>query len=332
MSYHRPLLAVVVAVLWVPSVAATDPVEPADEARDALVRNLRIGFVPPTGDVVWPIETTEESATRFAPPLWSEERDARRRRWAPDLSAAPPPMLEEQLRLSVGATVMVLHDGRSLEAVIDGFTILKVGCGEAETGWRARLAATSQSQGIDPATNGLRDAALWRSRYSRREPRPFPVLVSLDNAAFDPPIAAHQDDPPPGLLADLAGHDLLEHRRRLLRTGRFWTVYGARHVDLGRKIGSVRSIWQESDGGYRLMVKKATNPTFEEMITTSVVQERQAFRADSAVGQVHALFSHAGRSFFLSRYLGWESDLVFLEELRATGLEPILVDGLDRGC
>ena len=44
------------------------------------------------------------------------------------------------------------------------------------------------------------------------------------------------------------------------------------------------------------------------------------------------MFDLGERVFFLSRYKGWESELVFLEELRPDGLDRVLHDGLDRGC
>ena len=127
------------------------------------------------------------------------------------------------------------------------------------------------------------------------------------------------------MLAALADQELLAGGRRSMKTGRYWTVYGARTIDeRGRNTGSFRSVWRETGEGYRLMAESATSPTFDEMITNAVDTGRQSFRFDSAVGQVHAMLDLGGRVFFLSRYLGWESELVFLEEL--------LPDRLERGA
>ena len=37
-------------------------------------------------------------------------------------------------------------------------------------------------------------------------------------------------------------------------------------------------------------------------------------------------------TFFVTRYRGWESEAVLLEELLPDRLEPVLLDGLDYGC
>lgn len=306
--------------------------EPADEVREALIRDLRIGFVRPSGDVVWPVETLDEPR-RFALPLWSKEREARRRIWRGDPQPDPESVAEERLRLSVGATVDVLHDGRTYRAVIKGLTVLRAGCGEWEPGWRARIVPPHGSQGVDQDTDGLDDPALWISPYPHMR-RPFPVLVGLDGVPFQPPVTAVDDDLPSGLLVALAEQDLLEGERRSLRTGRLWTVYGARMIDVhGRKVGALRTTWRESADGYlKLMVDDTTNTTYEEMIIKWVDPQNHSYHFDSAVGQVHAKFAHGGRDFFLSRYRGWESELVFLEELRPDGFERVLLDGLDQGC
>ena len=306
--------------------------EPADEVREALIRDLRIGFVRPSGDVVWPVETLEEPR-RFALPLWSEERQARRRIWRPDLQPDPKSVVKGRLRLSVGTTVDVLHDGRTYRAVIEGFTVLQAGCGEWEPGWRAQILAAHRSQDVDRDSGGLDDPALWRSPYTHMEPSPFPVLVGLGGPPLQPPVTATDDELPPGLLVALADRELLEGERRSLRTGPFWTVYGARTIDdRGRKVGSFRSVWRETGDGYQLVAEDATNPTFEEMITKWVDPDRQSYNFDSAVGQVHAMLDLGERVFYLSRYKGWESELVFVEELRPDRLERVLHDGLDRGC
>lgn len=297
--------------------------EPADEVREALIRDLRIGFVRPSGDVVWPVETLDEPR-RFTLPLWSTERQARRRNWTPELD--PESVVEGRLRLSVGATVDVLHDGRTHRAVIEGFTVLRAGCGKAEPGWRARPV---EGQGIDGNTVGLNHPALWPSHFPHMH-RSFPVLVSLGSPPPRPPVTAVDDELPAGLLAELAEKGMLEGERQSLRTGRLWTVYGARTIDAGgRKIGSLRSIWRESADAYELLVEKTTDPRSEEIILDMV---GHSYDFDSSVGQVHAKLEHDGRVFFLSRYLGWESELVFLEELLPDRLERVLLDGLDQGC
>ena len=327
MFHHRQVpAAVALAAFCSCSMGAPSPDEPPDETTEALVRDLRIGFVRPSGEIVWPVETLEEPR-RFALPLWSKEREARRRIWKPDLQPDPEWVGEERLRLSVGTTANVLHDGHTHPVVIEGFTILRAGCGEAEPGWRARTMPAHE----DPDQGSVGDPALWTSPYPHRQ-RPFPVLVSLDGVQ-QPPVAAVEGELPAGLLIALAERNLLEGEHRSLRTRRVWTVYGARTVDArGRNVGSLRSTWSESSDGYRLLAEKATNPTFEEMILKWVDPENHSYNFDSAVGQVHAKFEQGGRVFFLTRYLGWESERVFLEELRAGGLVRILHDGLDRGC
>ena len=342
MINHRPISAVVaLAGFCCYSVGAPAPVQPTDEVREALVRDLRIGAVRPSGDIVWPVETLEESAWRFSPPLSTgmdtptfRKRESMRRRWGrwePDMPPEPEPVVEGSPRLPIGATVAVLHRGRRFEAVIEGFTLLRAGCGQAAPGWRAR---TVQSHGTtDEDDDGPNDPVLWSSPHPRM-PRPFPVLVGLNGAPFRPPTTAVADDLPAGLLLALAEQDLLEGERQSLRTGRLWTVYGARTIDAhGRKVGSLRSTWRKSKNQYsRLMAEDTTNPTYEEMIIKWGDPENHSYRFDSAVGQVHAKFEHGGRFFFLSRYIGWESDLVFLEEVRPGGLEPVLHDGLYHGC
>lgn len=161
---------------------------------------------------------------------------------------------------------------------------------------------------------------------------PFPVLIGLDGAPFQPPMAAVDDDLPADLLLALAEQNLLESERRSLRTGRLWTVYGARTIDAhGKNVGSLRTTWSESKNEYRrLVAEDATNPSYEEMII-KWHRNQHSYTFDSAVGQVHAMFEHGGRAFFLSRYIGWESERVLLEEVRP-GLEPVLLDGLDKGC
>lgn len=100
----------------------------------------------------------------------------------------------------------------------------------------------------------------------------------------------------------------------------------------GRQVGSLRTTWRASKSGYRrLMAGDATNPTYEEMII-KWHRDDHSYTFDSAVGQVHAKFEHGGGLFFLSLYIGWESERVILEEIRPGGLEPVLLDGLDRGC
>ncbi|MCY4057230.1 MAG: hypothetical protein OXG44_04435, partial [Gammaproteobacteria bacterium] len=131
------------------SAGTPTPVEPTDEVGEALIRELRIGFVRPSGDIVWPLETLEEPR-RFALPLWSKERQARRRIWRrdqqPDPELVGESVAQARLRLSVGTTVNVLHDGRTYRAVIEGFTVLRAGCGEGEPGWRARTDVTHGTQ------------------------------------------------------------------------------------------------------------------------------------------------------------------------------------------
>ena len=111
-DYRRIWNAVALAGFCCCSAGAPALVVSADEVREALVRDLRIGFVRPSGDVVWPVETLDEPR-RFALPLWSKEREARRRRWTPDLQPAPESVGKVPLRLSIGATVSVLHDGHT---------------------------------------------------------------------------------------------------------------------------------------------------------------------------------------------------------------------------
>lgn len=318
---------------------ASAPGESTDEVREALIRDLRIGFVRPSGDIVWPVETLEESAWRFSPPHLASgmnkpafrKRESMRRRWgrwepdAPD----PEPVVEGSPRLGIGATVAVLHDGRRFEAIIEGFTFLPAGCGQAAPGWRARTVKAHGAQNVDEDGDGLNDPELWRSTHSHI---PFPVLIGLDGAPFQPSMAAVDDDLPADLLVALAEQDLLEGERRSLRTGRLWTVYGARTIAHGRRVGSLRTTWRESTNEYRrLMAEDATNPTYEEMIIKWHRRDH-SYTFDSAVGQVHARFDHGGRVFFLSRYIGWESERVRLEEVRPGGLEPVLLDGLDNGC
>ena len=343
MISHRPISAVVaLAGFCCYSVGAPAPVRPTDEVREALVRDLRIGFVRPSGDIVWPVETLEESAGRFSAemntPMFRKRESMRRRwgrwnwrGWVPDMPPEPEPVVEGSPRLPIGATVAVLHGGRRFEAVIEGFTLLRAGCGQAAPGWRAR---TVQSHGAtDEDDDGPSDPVLWRSPNPRVQ-RPFPVLVGLDGAPFRPPMTAVDDDLPADLLVALAEQDMLEGERKSLRTGRLWTVYGARTIDAhGRKVGSLRSTWRESKNQYsRLMAEDTTNPTYEEMIIKWGNPENHSYIFDSAVGQVHAKFEYGGRFFFLSRYIGWESDQVFLEEVRPGGLEPVLLDGLYHGC
>ena len=164
----------------------------------------------------------------FRAALWSKEREARRRRWEPDLQPAPETVGKEPLRLSIGATVSVLHDGHTYRAVVEGFTVLRAGCGDAEPGWRARTVATHGSQGVDPDVDGLRDPAIWRSRFSHMEPSTFPVLVGLGGRPLQPPVTAIDHELPAGMLAALADQELLAGKRRAMQTGRYWTVYGAR--------------------------------------------------------------------------------------------------------
>lgn len=325
------LISTVIAMAGLCCCSAGGP-EPPDEVREALIRDLRIGFVRPSGDVVWPVETLDEPR-RFALPLWSKERETRRRIWSSDLQPNPEAVVEGRLRLPIDAAVDILHDGRTYRAAIEGFTVLRAGCGEAEPGWRARIVPPHGSQRVDQDTDGVDDPALWTSPYPHVR-RQFPVLVSLDGAPFLPPVTAVDEDLPSGLLAALAEQDLLEGERRSLRTGRLWTVYGARTIDVhGREVGALRTTWRESADGYvKLTVDGATKPTYEEMITKWVDPQNHSYNFDSAVGQVHAKFTHGGRDFFVTRYRGWESELVFLEELRPDGLERVLLDGLDQGC
>ena len=330
MVYIRPIpvAAALLAVCSCPA-GAPNPVETPDRIVEALVRYVRIGFVRPSGDIVWPVETGQDSSTRFAPPLWSQERESKRTRWDPDLPADHEPVVEGPLRLPIGAAVAVLHDGRRFEAIIKGLTVLRAGCGQAEPGWRARIVEGRGSPSRKEDA-GLDDPLLWSAPD---EPRSFPVLVSFDGPTLQPPVAAVDDHLPADLLVALAEQDLLEGERRSLRTDRLWTVYGTRTIDAhGRQVGSLRSTWTASKGGYRrLTVDDATNPTYEEKIIKWVLHH-QSYHFDSFVGQVHAMFEHGGRVFFLSRYLGWESEQVLLEEPRADALAAILHDGLDRGC
>lgn len=352
----RPIsILVPVAGFCCCSVGAPAPVEPIDEVREALIRDLRIGFVRPSGDIVWPVETLEESAWRFSPPHLAsgmntpafKKRESMRRRWGrwepewgrwwkPELPSDPEPVVEGSPRLRIGATVAVLHDGGRFEAIVEGFTFLIAGCGQAAPGWRARTVVVHEAQNVDEDGDGSNDPALWRSTHSWQSTHShmlFPVLIGLDGAPFQPPITAVDEDLPGDLLVALAERDLLEGERRSLRTGRLWTVYGARTIDAhGRKVGSLRSTWRESKNQYsRLMAEDTTNPSYEEMVI-KWHQEHHAYTFDSAVGQVHAKFEHGGRVFFLSRYIGWESDKFLLEEVRPGGLDPVLLDGLDHGC
>ena len=345
MTDLRPISALVaLAGFCCYSAGAPAPVETTDEVREALTRDLRIGFVRPSGDIVWPVETLEESAWRFSPPhrasgmntpAFRKRESMRRRwdRWEPDAPPDPEPVVEGSLRLRIGATVAVLHGGRRFEATIEGFTFLRAGCGQAAPGWRARTVEAHRAQNVDDDGDGLIDPVLWRSPYPHMQ-RPFPVLVGFDSAPFQPPMTAVDDDLPAKLLVALAEQDLLEGERRSLRTGRLWTVYGARSIDArGRKVGSLRSTWRESKDQYdRLMAEDTTNPSYEEMIIKWADPENQPYRFDSFVGQVHAKFAHGGREFFVTRYRGWESEAVVLEELLPDRLEPVLLDGLDDGC
>ena len=344
MTDHR-LISTLVALAGFCCFATDAPApEPADEIRDALIRDLRIGFVRPSGDVVWPVETLEESAWRFSPahlasgmntPAFTKRESMRRRwgRWEPDAPPDAEPVVEGSPRLRIGAMVAVLHGGRRIEAIIEGLTFLRAGCGQAAPGWRARTAQSHGGQYSDEDGEGLNDPILWRSPYPHMQ-RPFPVLVGLDGAPFQPPMTAVDDDLPADLLVALAEQDLLEGERRSLRTGQLWTVYGARTIDVhGRKVGSIRSTWRESTNQYsRLMAEDTTNPSYEEMIIKWTDPENQSYRFDSFVGQVHANFAHGRRDFFVTRYRGWESEQVLLEEVRPGGLEPVLLDGLDHGC
>ncbi len=290
-------------------------------ASEAIIHDLRIGFLAATGDVLWPVEEPDEPAIRFTDDGRWKERDNRRRQWMKQAEDDPEALANAEFRLTVGATVTVLHDGRATRAMVDGLEWLDAGCGEKEPVWRA-------------STTGLHARAPWpEERWDRSRPA-TPVLIDLGGGqAIEPPTMATDAELPAGLLKELAARDLLERENRSLRLGPLWVVYSARLTDAkGRLVGSVRTIWRASAGSFRLLDSAASSATYEEMVTKWHDPQRHALSHNSGVGQVHALLAHDSRLFLLVRRVGWESSTVLLQELREGVLETVLIDAFDRGC
>ena len=323
----------------------------AEPTHEALVEDLRIGFLIASGQILVPIDTVDDPHARFTDSGWYRERDRRRRDWMRRLEANPQALLEAPLRLAIGEQVTVLHAGSAYPAVVDGFGSLAAGCGETEPAWTLEVrnlrdsdpthdtshqhddeAAGPESYGQEGAR--LSNPGLWHGTDWDREHSPTPVLVHLGtDQTVQPPTLAVDVELPAGLLARLAAADLLKGENRALRAGPVWAVYGARTFDRQRRpVGAIRSIWIESDGTYHLRHRATSNPSFEGMLKGHMDPERRAFRARSFVGQIHAASAHAGQLFLLTRIQGWESHLVSLRQLGDGTLDPVLIDGLDRGC
>ena len=292
----------------------------AEPTSESLVRDLRIGFLVSPVEVLLPIEIADDPQSRFTDRWRYRERDVRRRNWMKRIEANPKALFETPLRLPIGATVTVLHDGNAHPAVIDGFGSLAAGCGETEPSWRLHLRSP------------LADPGLWHWNDWAREHSPTPVLINLGTRAdVQPSTLAYDDDLPAGLLSKLAAAGLLEGENRSLRAGPIWVVYGAPTFDAEqRPVGAMRSIWLESEGRYHLRHRINIHPNVDSLIWKAVSSD--ASRTQSFVGQVHALLNHAGYLFLLTRRLGWESDFASLGRLGDGTLDPVLIDGIDKGC
>jgi len=308
------LLAIGLAALLAGTTAYAEP------TLEPLVRDLRIGFLVSSGEVLLPIETANDSKSRFTDTLWHLERDQRRREWTRRLDANPDLLLETPLRLALGAPVTVLHDGGAHAAVIDGFGSLGAGCGEAEPSWRLQL------------RHPLADPGLWHWDDWARDHLPTPVLVNLGSTVVvQPPTPAVDDDLPAGLLPELAAAGLLKDQNRSLRAGPVRVVYSAPTFDVQqRPVGAMRSIWTESNGQYRLRHRINVHFGAESLVWKAI--SRHVPRTQSFIGEVHAVLEHGGHLFLLTRKLGWEADSVSLRRLGEGTLDPVLIDSLDKGC
>ena len=270
---------------------------------DALA-SVRVGVVDASGTVAWPIEPAAEGANWFAPERW-RDRDVRRRRWS-DVTDAD---LQELPGLLHPDVVTVVDGARSVRAEVVGLGRTSAGCGESEVVWQARLA--------DP----------WPPVAAL-----VPVLVVLrGRSPFDDAATPVVTTLPADLRAQLAAHSLDGGIVQVLRSGTYWTVYGARPGARGDPdVGIVRSIWQQTADEYRLRHQESTNEAFEEMAVEFVESPRKRFVA--FVGQVHGWFRLGTEVFFLTSYRGWESTRFVVERLRDDALQTVLVSGLDRGC
>lgn len=210
----------------------------AAPSPDALA-SVRIGLVDASGTVAWPVEPTAEGANWFAPERW-RDRDVRRRRWS-DLTNAELEGLSGLFRPDV---VTVVDGARSIRAEVVGLGRMGAGCGETEVVWQARLA--------DP----------WPPVAAL-----VPVLVVLrGRSPFDDAATSVVTTLPADLRAQLVAHSLDGGIVQVLRSGTYWTVYGARPGARGDPdVGIVRSIWLQTADGYRLRHQESTNEAFEEM-------------------------------------------------------------------
>ena len=279
---------------------------------DALA-SVRVGLVDASGTVAWPVEPVAEGANWFAPERW-RDRDVRRRRWS-DLTNAE---LEGLPGLFRPDAVTVVDGARSVHAEVVGLGRMDAGCGETEVVWQARLAGPSPAQ----------RSHAWSELGT---PTLVPVLIVLRGGSpFDDMAMPVATALPTGLRARLSAHSLDGGIVHVLRSGPYWTVYGARPGARGDPdVGVARSIWQTADG-YRLRHQETTNDAFEGMAVWFAESPRKRFVA--FVGQVHGWFRLGTDAFFLTSYRGWESLKFVVERLRDGALQTVLVSGLDRGC